>query len=656
MKFLDRRDVDSLVRELEAGAYGLARAERGDAERADALLLEAFTNVAPWFPRSQDAEMLRQRLHGRIRQRTAPLAHRNGQHPTEPVAIDDSLHARIVDLVEEHQSDEPLGQRKAVLGAIAGVAIVSALVALVWTRFDALTAARPTLTDMTPPPNATEVATQGDLVLNFGRKPSAKPSIRLQPADGVLDSPSWDGKTLAVSYRGLRLATTYSIVVAADYRSRFQDAGHFEQRWSFTTEGYPVLRRVTPLDGAATVFRNGQLSIEFNHRPPVEPRVSLVPGGSTLSGVWNGSVWTVPYTGLAPLTWYRASLVVDYGVPRANIHYAWTFLTEPGPPPAGVPVMWYSTSSPWARNGDPVRLVALDWAGNLVGTLYQAGPVAQSADGSTLSTQDGRYIDRSGMTMGRDAGSYPGFFADDGRSICQLAGPTGTNDPSGALWLFVGPINGSPRRVALAGQAGARSGPAILACSVLNDRAVLMDSGPGGTYDVHVVSLSSGRLIYQRTYAAQSSVWVLSSRDGRYLAEQTQNYGAPGQTTTAYTIIRRTSDGAVMARLDNRRVVRFSWDGGRVITGPMSADIGVNEIDLVDWRTGKTLWRLPSASNSGSDQAVFATAQPNGADMMLARASQPGSGALDQLWLVHPDGTVAQLLNETFYPLFASSF
>ncbi|HET9849025.1 MAG TPA: hypothetical protein VFR68_10770, partial [Candidatus Dormibacteraeota bacterium] len=356
-----------------------------------------------------------------------------------------------------------------------------------------------------------------------------------------------------------------------------------------------------------------------------------------------------------PLTSYRAIATVDYGVPKAFIHYAWTFVTEPGAPPPGIPVIWYSTSSPWG-NSDSVRLVAIDWSGNLVGTLYQAGPVTQSADGSTLSTQDRRYIDWNGVTIGHDASTYPSRFADDGRSICQLAGPTGTNDFSGTLWLFVGPINGSPRRVVLAGQAGARSGPTILACSVLNDRAVLMDSGPGGASAVNVVSLSSGRLIYQRTYATQFPVFVLSSRDGRFLAEQTQNYDAQGQTTAAYTIIRRTSDGAGMARLDNRGVVRFSWDGARVMTGPMYTGSGGNEIALVEWRTGKVLWRLEPSSGADTHPAVFAMAQPNGADMMVARATQPGRGELDQLWLVHSDGTASQLLAETFYPLFASSF
>ncbi|HET9848326.1 MAG TPA: Ig-like domain-containing protein, partial [Candidatus Dormibacteraeota bacterium] len=231
MKILDRGGVDRVVRGLEADAVGMARAVTGDAGRADAIVLQAFADVAPWFARWQDAERLRQRLHARIQQRTQALAQPNGQYPKDPAHISATLHAQIVDLVEEHQSDEPLGQRKAALAAIAGAAVLSAVVALVWTRFDALASGRPTLTDMTPPPNASEIATQGEVVLVFGRKPSARPSIRLQPADGVLNSSNWDGKTLAVSYRGLRLATRYSIVVAGDYRSRFQDVGHFEQRW-----------------------------------------------------------------------------------------------------------------------------------------------------------------------------------------------------------------------------------------------------------------------------------------------------------------------------------------------------------------------------------------------------------------------------------------
>jgi hypothetical protein len=310
-----------------------------------------------------------------------------------------------------------------------------------------------------------------------------------------------------------------------------------------------------------------------------------------------------------------------------------------------VPVIWYGTSNLWTQPGDQ-RLLAIDWRGNQAGSMYPtAVALQQTPDGSALLTQDGGSIDGSGVDSGSTTG-HPSmaFAADDSRSVCKLVG-------SGQLSLMTGPLRGPMRRVASAGSPGARSGLAIIACSVTSDRAVIADNGMAGTTGIRVIALTTGRLLYQRSYAG-ASVSVLSSRDGRYLSEQISTVDDHGQVAAAFTMIRRTLDGRTVARLDGRRVLRFSWDGMRVVTVPFFAG---HDVTLLDWQTGKVLWR--HAGDPGSDGApAFAMAQPNGPAMAIALGSQVGRGDVDQLWIVSADGQATQVVSTVFYPTFGAGF
>jgi hypothetical protein len=511
------------------------------------------------------------------------------------------------------------------------------------------------VTDLNPRAWAKEVPVRGDFKVTFGSHPVGTPTLRLEPSDGVLESPRWDGSTLIVSYSGLRLATRYQLILGADYRSRFKDIGHLVKRWSFSAEGYPILVQFGPLDGRTIVARTGALFINFNHRPPVDPQVRIVPAdGSLEAGHWTGSTWVVGYAGLKPVTTYQVTTVVDYGVRAANIRQQWSFSTEPGAPPAGTPVIWYSLSSPWQGPTQPQRLVAIDWTGTLVGTMYQLPATAQSPDGSILGTRDGAYFDRSGALL-RPASTvnyYSSLLADDNRSLCEIR-PSGASP--GEEWVFIGRIDGPARRVAPAGVVGARSSMAILACSVLSDRVVVGDLGQTGITGVRVLALSSGRSLYQRSYSVQSTS-VISSHDGKYLAEQTTNYDAQGQPLVGVSLIRRTIDGQVIAHVSTQRVLRFSWDGMRAVTTPVFQGPGPTDVEVIDWQTGKTVWRVPGDSATSGGGTVFAMAQPNGPKIGIAVATQAQSGDVNQLWLVAADGQATEAVNEVFYPAFYSGF
>jgi hypothetical protein len=666
VRTLDRNRIDAVVRELETGAYRLALALVIEPASAERIVLAAFATLASSLAVTPQTIELREKLYTRIRQRAS-------RETRAPVVTDDrselaavvteSLHLRIVDLLEEEQAVEPVGRRRAVLLGLIGAVLVGALIAVVWVRSDALAAAQPTVADLTPAAGAKEVPLHGDFKVSFGRRPVGIPTLRLEPAQGTLQSARWDGDTLVVSYEGLHLDGRYQLILAANYRSRFKDLGHYEKRWTFTTEGYPVLVAFGPPEGQTLVTRVGQMCVDFNHRPPVEPRLSIVPAdGTMLPGQWSGTTWTISYTGLMPLTRYQATVVVDYGVAAANIRRQWAFSTEPGAPPTGVPVIWYSTSNPRTSPADPQRLLAVDWNGKLagtmylVGTAYQASAVPQQApDGSVLVTQDGGYLDGNGMRSGARSGyPYVPMIADDSRRVCNLGDPGGSVG-GGQLWLFTGPLGGPLRRVGPVGSAGARSGLGIIACSVANDRAVVTDTGMSGTTSVRVIALSTGRVVYQRSYAAFGPS-VLSSHDGRYLAELSATYDAQGQPLGAVTVIRRTADGKVMTRMDNRRIVQFSWDGLRVVTAPIYPAQGHNEVDLVAWQDGKVLWRQVGGPGTNGSQPAYAMPQPNGPGMVIAVGSQPSSGDVDQLWLVAADGQATQVVSGVFYPAFIGGF
>jgi hypothetical protein len=186
-----------------------------------------------------------------------------------------------------------------------------------------------------------------------------------------------------------------------------------------------------------------------------------------------------------------------------------------------------------------------------------------------------------------------------------------------------------------------------VACSYQNDRAVVVEDVIMWTSEVRVVSLSSGALLYRLQYpSGQVASSLVASHDGRYLAEQTVSSGD--------TLIRRTSDGAVVARLAGQAVSAFSWDGSRVITMPAIGASDSHELRLVDWQRGRILWRLAEPAGVAPDLPYVSTlARPGGTDIVVGiAADSTGGSPAEQLWLVHADGTVTQVAKGPIFPCF----
>jgi hypothetical protein len=346
----------------------------------------------------------------------------------------------------------------------------------------------------------------------------------------------------------------------------------------------------------------------------------------------------VDYSGLRPLQRYQVSVTLAAGHGAAAIHLDWTFTTEPGAPPAGVPVIWYSSTIFWQGPSQPgnYRLVAIDWSGKIVGTMYLSQRVHQAPDGSLLTGQDNTVIDSGGRVLGPQPLSYGNIaWAEDSRHYCTVGDGSSL---STSQWLEVGVAGQTPRRVVSLGTPLGRGGFSLLACSISNDRALVADQGMNGNASVRVLALSTGRLIYQHYYTETQAISAVGSPDGRYFAE-VSNMG------TGLTIIRRSSDGAIMGRLAPSRVIGFSADGTRLITAPPWG-VAAGEVQILDWRAGKVLWRsgLPD-----SNVQLFVLSRPAATELLVGIGRPFGTGDVDGAWLVHGDGSASKIIEASVY-------
>lgn len=119
----------------------------------------------------------------------------------------------------------------------------------------------------------------------------------------------------------------------------------------------------------------------------------------------------------------------------------------------------------------------------------------------------------------------------------------------------------------------------------------------------------------------------MASPDGQYLAET--------DAATGSATIRRIADDSVVARLSGMEVHGFSWHGELVLAAPRRPDFALDNTStmdpvLVDWRTGKAVWRSPAGATLGGRLA----AQPGGEAIALdLRVGQHWG-----IWVVAPDG------------------
>ncbi|GAC1482045.1 MAG: hypothetical protein PVSMB9_07640 [Candidatus Dormibacteria bacterium] len=515
-------------------------------------------------------------------------------------------------------------------------------------RSEALAANAPIVSSITPFNGETEVSLDGQILVQFSRMPVGTPTLTHLPPDGKQSAARWDGTNLIADYAGLRLGVRYQVILEGTYSSRTHDTGHFEKRWSFTAQGPPRLAKIAPADGATMVPRYGLISVDFTRQPRVDPVVTLQPPATMSPGSWSGFTWTVRYTGLQPLTRYAAEVTVPSGDASSGIHRAWAFTAEAGPPPDGVPVVWYSTSNPWpGPSADSIRFTALDWSGASVGSLYLPSNGRQNADGSWLSLMNGAgAADRQGRVV--DMGPLGGVvWSDIAGQYCNIGFDPQKSNAVSSQWLEVGKVGGAVRRVAVLGPAPGQSGFSLIACSGLTDRAVLGQQVQGGFLDVRVIALSTGRTLYRHAYLNAPQMLV-GSRDGRYVAESSLGSGPSA------SLIHRLSDGAIVATLADQRVIAFSWDSSQVITAPSWAVTTPGEVRLLDWHSGAVLWHFAGSAAATGELPVAAVPEPGGKAFMVGVGNPSGSGDMDGLYLVQADGRADRVLTGSIYLALSS--
>jgi hypothetical protein len=259
-------------------------------------------------------------------------------------------------------------------------------------------------------------------------------------------------------------------------------------------------------------------------------------------------------------------------------------------------------------------LLRADFTGAQRGSL--ALPPSAHADlpgGGVAVSPDGRYVEAARATdeyggpdptagvdvldeQGNRVAGDPallGAWADDGHHLCLL--DVGADD---RLTLRVADLVAGRRvthsSVTVAGLTGYQP---LLACSATNDRALLMSYvnapgqvvtvGPGMTkpvkvLSVNVVRLSTGRVTHLNLPAGQLGVPV-ASLDGRYLAVTTQG-------DRPVTSVVDVDANRVVAHMDGT-AVGFSGDDRR-----LALDTQAGAASVVDWRTGRAMWRDAKAS------------------------------------------------------------
>lgn len=425
----------------------------------------------------------------------------------------------------------------------------------------------------------------------------------------------------------------------------------------------PAIKSVAPANGAIGVPLDGEFRVTFSQRPQSEPSLTYAPSdGRSEKALWDGSTLTVKYSGLHPARRYEVTVTSDYTSAlggRGRFEKRWTFTTELGPPNANSgPLIWYATAPSSGPQPQATTDVAVDWNGGTVGILHEQGNIGQSPDGSRLLTGAGSLVDQTGRVVGQltSLKGGPGW-GDDSRQRCFMstadgALPTGNGEPA---WLFTSPIGTAGHRLVQLGEFGGQSGPSVLACSPSTDRAVVAEDVIFYVREVWVLQLSTGAVLYHHVYIDGQVASVVASHDGRYLAELSMlSHGNP--IVLGDTQIRRTSDGAVLARIPHQRVEGFSWDGSRIVTTPANPSGVAGEVEVVDWQHNSVVWRHPLAPQDQTGYGrVDLLPRPEGADIAVAVGRATTDGTPDQyegLWIIRGDGRSQQIVVGQLAPAF----
>jgi outer membrane protein assembly factor BamB len=245
------------------------------------------------------------------------------------------------------------------------------------------------------------------------------------------------------------------------------------------------------------------------------------------------------------------------------------------------------------------------------GSLFVAFPYFYDRSGRVVATLKGGPYSDPGV------GEYfVGTWADDNHQYCQVQPRFGgATAVTGTLQLTT--PGGTPRDVVRIGsQAASEYSLTVGACSVLADRAVMVQHTPtlgsgGNTIDQYwVVELSSGHVLWTHDLRGAGVARVISSRDGRYVAEV--------PTRGASTIY--GPSGSVVGHVSGL-VEAFSWDGSLTLV------VSNGAATVVRWSDGTVVWTVPAREGVSGFQpepggSSFAIRTVNGALYIVSAAGR----------------------------------
>jgi hypothetical protein len=349
-------------------------------------------------------------------------------------------------------------------------------------------------------------------------------------------------------------------------------------------------------------------------------------------------------------------VIATFALARANSHSQVVPASTPTPKAAVSPTpltnaLGVPDATPIITFGDPAKPGQVDgvtWDGKLSGVLvYQpvgAGNPANNLFGTATEIRDrGGKLSAAG-NFGTKA--FAGTWADDEFHFCQMVpfGYLGVNGVQATLQLGDARVGGVTN-VAQVGKVYEQVSTRVAACSVLADRAVVVQSGGQGvgTAQYWVVQVSTGKILWTHSFDLNAlPVQVVASRDGMFVAESQAALNG-NQTTWSSTIFGPT--GSRVGQLPGA-VSGFSWDGSLAVIDPGGV---IGPVKIVRVQDGTAVWTGPIGY--GADQVA---AEPSGSSVAIwlfsASQSQSSAGSPlpHELYVIAGDGRVVVHFHNTF--------
>ena len=316
-------------------------------------------------------------------------------------------------------------------------------------------------------------------------------------------------------------------------------------------------------------------------------------------------------------------------------------VSDYGPPPAGVDLLWVH---------DPVHptwLVGYDWTGQPRATvkLDAAADVRMAPDGQSfaigLDAKGGnwQFLDRLGRPIATPStlpGAYSTLWADDNQHVCSM-----TFDQQTFGYTLWSALPGQPiKRVMVVARDTSigQTGVSLAACSFKNDLAIAVRTTISFPSEMWVVRLSDGKILAHKAYAGGALANVIASADGSLTAENSiSSIGQPAPGA-APTIIRRVSDGSVVASIDPTvAVLAFSGDDSLMLVTKVPWVGPLTHLSILEL-TGQQVWTDDGLTTWGGH-----VARPGGREFALAHMSPTATSPQPTtILIVNRDGTVIQ--------------